>query len=105
MRQSIETITAEECQVELYDMYQAMKSLLDANALNRDFLIDVSKFCNCVKKYPIIKLRSSLNSFGVPLTTSRKVTSSSMVRQAKKRKIHVQVEATKRRKVKMEAEG
>lgn len=66
-RQSIETITAEDCQIDLDNMYSEMKNMIRTNASKNNIIVGVSKLCELVKKYPISKLTSSLHNFGVPL--------------------------------------
>lgn len=50
-------------------------------------------------EFPVSKLSSSFHCFGTFLTSSLKITATSLLKQSKKRIMHVQPEAVKRRKL------
>ena len=69
------------------------------DVFNQNLMRGILKFANRVQQMPVSKLASCLHSFGAAAVTHSRVTASSIVKRAKRSKIHVQPEAVKRRKV------
>ena len=66
---------------------------------DQNFLRSVLKFADRAKKMPKSKLTSCFHSFGAAGVCHTRLTATSIVKKAKRGKIHVQPESVKRRKV------
>ena len=90
-RRSIEVLTAQKCKAKLQKALSLLESKIETNCNDLNFLRGVDKFCErVVIKFPLSKLSSSLHSFGVPYSTSLKVTATATLNKARKGQIYVQ---------------
>ena len=90
-------VTVEECKTALDQTLESLKRKLDG--ADQNFLRSVLKFADRAKKMPKSKLTSCFHSFGAAGVCHTGLTATSIVKKAKRGKIHVQPESVKRRKV------
>lgn len=92
-----EMISKEECKQAIAEAVNSIESRIDAS--NQNFMRSILKFADRVQKMPLSKLTSCFHTFGAAGVTHSRVTTTSIVKRAKRGKIHVQPEAVKRRKL------
>ena len=92
-------MTVDECKDELRKAYAALINLVEQNEEDTNFLRGVIKFSERTQKYSSSRLCVALHNFGVPQSSSLKITASASLKRAKKGKIYVQPGSVTRRKV------
>ncbi len=92
-----EMITKEECCQAVADAVASIESRMDVS--NQNFMRSILKFADRVQRMPTSRLASYFHTFGAKGVTHSRATATSIVRRAKRGKIHVQPEAVKRRKL------
>jgi len=99
---SIEKLTVGECKREMTETSKVIADLLDKHSENQELLKGVSKFCDRIKRYENqpSKLISAFHNFGTDTHYRKKVTNTTLLKKRLGKKIKVQPEAVKRRKVK-----
>ena len=97
-RRFIETISMDECKEDLKNTFARLEQVLTTNPGDSNVLQGILKFCDRAQKYPISRLSTALHNFGVPQSSSLKITATAVLKRAKKGKIFVQPGAVKRRR-------
>ena len=90
-------ITKEECEGKLKEAFASVVAKINCN--DQNFCRGVLKFSDRLQRMPISKLTRELHTFGASGVANTRITATSIVKKAKRGKIHVQPEAVKRRKI------
>ncbi|CAB4034165.1 Hypothetical predicted protein [Paramuricea clavata] len=95
--QPADMISKEDCRHAIAEAMSSIESRMDVS--NQNFMRGILKFADRVQRMPTSKLTSYFHTFGAAGVTQSRVTITSIVRRAKRGKIHVQPEVVKRRKL------
>ena len=96
--ETLDLFTKNDCLRALSKTFDVIKKKLDTN--DQNYFKSVMKFADRSEKISTPRLASAFHTFGSQQSDSLRNTASSIVKRAKRSKIHVQPEAVKRRKVK-----
>ena len=95
--QQQDLVTVNECKTALDEVLKSLQNKLDES--DQNFLRGILKFADRAKKMPKSKLASCFHNFGAVGVSQTRATATSIVKKAKRGKIHIQPEAVKRRKL------